>query len=77
MAIPEGFNLRKLFGQYFDMIRRTGSEHAEDIIELVEQRRAMKRCDVCGLPMQQAANQPKPYIGSYLCSACCREFQGR
>ena len=48
MAIPEGFNLRKLFGQYFDMIRRTGSEHAEDIIELVEQRRAMKRCDVCG-----------------------------
>lgn len=76
-GIPKGFNLRKFFGEYFDMIRRTGSAHAEELIELVEERRSMKRCDICGLPMNKPADNPKPYIGAYLCDACRRELQSR
>ncbi len=77
MPIPEGFNLRNFFGSYFDMIRRTGSAHAEELVELVERRRSMKRCDICGLPMKDDAKNPKPYIGAYICDACRRELQGR
>ena len=43
-AIPKSFNLRSFFGDYFDIIRRTGSDRAEELIELVEERRSMQRC---------------------------------
>ena len=77
VSIPKGFNLRKFFGDYFDIIRRTGSDHAEELIELVEERRSMQRCDICGLPMKSPANNPKPFVGAYLCDACRRELQQR
>lgn len=74
--IPEGFNLRRFFGEPFDMILRTGSEVAPDLIELVEKRRAMKRCDICGLPTQAPETQ-KRYVGAYICDFCRRELQAR
>jgi len=76
-GIPKGFNLRNFFGQYFDMILRTGSPHAEELVDLVKERRDMKRCDICGLPMNKDADNPKQYIGAYICDACRRELQGR
>lgn len=75
--IPKGFNLRSFFGHYFDLIRRTGSDRAEELIELVEERRSMQRCDVCGMPMKEAANNPKPFVGAYLCDMCRRQLQQR
>ena len=76
-AIPKSFNLRSFFGDYFDIIRRTGSDRAEELIELVEERRSMQRCDVCGLPMKEPAKSPKPFVGAYLCDTCRRQIQQR
>ena len=75
--IPEGFNLRQFFGEYFDMIKRTGSELADQLIELVERRRSMQRCDLCGMPMKEPANNPKKMVGAYLCDTCRRQLQQR
>ncbi|MCL2326516.1 MAG: hypothetical protein FWC40_08500 [Proteobacteria bacterium] len=75
--IPKSFNLRQFFGDYFDVIRRTGSERAEELVALVEERREGQRCDICGMPMTKAANQPKPFVGAYLCDFCRRELQAR
>ncbi len=75
--LPEGFNLRSFFGDYFDMIRRTGSDVADELVELVEKRRSMQRCDICGLPNKTPANNPKPFVGAYLCDTCRRQLQQR
>ena len=75
--IPKGFNLRSFFGQYFDLILRTGSDRAEELIELIEERRSMQRCDICGMPMKDQASNPKPFVGAYLCDSCRRQLQQR
>lgn len=75
--IPKGFNLRSFFGQYFDLILRTGSDRAEELIELIEERRSMQRCDICGMPMKELASNPKPFVGAYLCDTCRRQLQQR
>ncbi len=76
-SIPKGFNLRQFFGEYFDMIRRTGSDLADELIALVEERRSMQRCDICGMPMKEPANNPKKFVGAYLCDFCRRQLQQR
>ena len=73
--IPKGFNLRKFFGDYFDIILRQGSDRAIELVDLVKERRDMQRCDICGLPMKTPPNNPKPFIGAYLCDACRRDLQ--
>ena len=75
--IPKGVNLRSFFGQYFDLILRTGSDRAEELIELIEERRSMQRCDICGMPMKESASNPKPFVGAYLCDTCRRQLQQR
>ncbi len=74
-TIPKSFNLRQFFGDYFDIIRRTGSDYAEAMIELVEERRSLSRCDLCGMPMREPAKSPKPFVGAYLCDTCRRQIQ--
>lgn len=74
-GIPKSFNLRQFFGNYFDIIMRTGSERATELVELVEERRSLQRCDICGMPMKEAANHPKAFVGAYLCDYCRREMQ--
>ena len=75
--IPENFNLRQFFGDYFDVIRRHGNELSEQLVELVEKRRSMQRCDLCGMPMKETANHPKEFVGAYLCDTCRRQLQQR
>lgn len=76
-AIPKGINLRSFFGQYFDLILRTGSDYAEDLLDLIEERRSMQRCDICGMPMNTPASNPKKFVGAYLCDTCRRQLQQR
>ncbi len=75
--IPEGFHLRKFFGDQFDVILRHNSERARELIDLVERRRKNQRCDLCGLPMKKPASDPKKFVGAYLCDTCRRELQQR
>ncbi len=77
VSLPKSFNLRQFFGDYFDVIRRTGSDRAEEIIDLVEERREKQECDLCGMPMKEPAKSPKPFIGAYLCDTCRRQLQQR
>ncbi len=76
-ALPKGLNLRQFFGDYFDVIARSGSERAQQLVTLVEERRQAARCDLCGLPVGTPAASPKPFVGAYLCSHCRRELQQR
>lgn len=77
IPLPKSFNLRQFFGDYFDIIRRTGSDRAEELVSLVEERRNMQRCDICGMPMKDPAHDPKPFVGAYLCDTCRRQLQQR
>ena len=76
-SLPKSLNLRQFFGDYFDIIERTGSDHALALVELVKERREMQRCDVCGLPMKEPAKNPKPFVGAYLCDTCRKQLQQR
>ena len=53
IPLPKSFNLRQFFGDYFDIIRRTGSDRAEELVSLVAERRNMPRCDTCSRQLQQ------------------------
>lgn len=76
-SIPKSFNLRQFFGDYFDIITRTGSDRAFELVDLVEERRSMQRCDICGMPMKEPANNPKKFVGAYICETCRRQLQQR
>ncbi|MFA5623812.1 MAG: hypothetical protein WC966_01985 [Bradymonadales bacterium] len=76
-SIPKFFNLRSFFGSYFDIILRHGSDHSQELVDLVEERRKLQQCDICGMPMKEAANSSKPFVGAYLCDFCRRELQAR
>ena len=49
----------------------------DELIALVEERRSMQRCDICGMPMKEPANNPKKFVGAYLCDFCRRQLQQR
>ena len=60
-AIPKSFNLRSFFGDYFDIIRRTGSDRAEELIELVEERRECSTMSAC-LKQQRARRSSRRVV---------------
>ena len=72
--LPKGLSLLQFFGDHFYDFRRAG-ERGQQIIELVEERRSMKRCDLCGLPMKEAPKSPKEMVGAYVCDYCRRQLQ--
>lgn len=76
-AIPKSFNLRGFFGAYFDIILRHGSQRSQEVVDLVQERRSLQQCDICGMPMKEAPKSPKLFVGAYLCDVCRRELQAR